>query len=108
MEKFKRTSSIVMQERFAKSNDLPVFVKLMIQKDRNNFFAKKLLEAKRLMGVSDDRVNVTKLTETTYKLVRNYEYADSRANLSDNRVSKKQHPKVQRKIGIQLSEVLGN
>lgn len=99
---------IVSQRFFAKSNDLPIFLKLMIQQDRKNFLAKKILEAKRLMGVSDDRVNVTKLTETTYRLVRNYEYADSRANISNNRVSKIQHPKVQRKVGIQLSEVLKN
>jgi len=93
MEKFRRTQKIVSQQKFAQSNDLPIFVKLMIHKDRINFFAKKLLEAKRLMDGSNDRVIMKKLTDTTYKLVRNYEYADSRANISNNRVSKIQHPK---------------
>ncbi len=91
MEKFKRTSKIVMQQKFAKSNDLPIFVKLMIQKDRINFFAKKTLEAKRLLGISDDRVNLQKISEGFYKIV--HEYADSRANISYNRVSEIQHPK---------------
>jgi len=93
MEKFKRTSKIVMQQKFAKSNDLPIFVKLMIQKDRINFFAKKLLEAKHLMEDPNDGVIMKKLTDSTYKLVRIFEYADSRANISYNRVSEIQHPK---------------
>ncbi len=62
MEQFLKEPKIVSQQNFAKSNDLPIFVKLMIQKDRKNFLTKKILEAKRLMGIADGIVLMKKLT----------------------------------------------
>lgn len=100
MEQFLKEPKIVSQQIFAKSNDLPIFVKLMIQKDRKNFLTKKILEAKRLMGIADGKVLMRKLTATTYQL--EHEYADSRGtSISNNRISKTQHatlPQVELKV----------
>jgi hypothetical protein len=99
-QELKRPQKIVSQQNFAKSNDLPIFVKLMIQKDRRNFLENKILEAKRLMGISDDRVLVRKISQSRYVL--EHEYADSRSTpTSNNRISKTQHatlPQVELKV----------
>lgn len=95
-----RSQKIVSQQIFAKSNDLPIFVELMIQKDRKNFLERITLEAKTLMGIADGKVLMKKLTATTYQL--EHEYADSRSTSTrNNRISKTQHatlPQVELKV----------
>lgn len=100
MEKqLKHLNKIVSPQRFDKF-DLPIFVELFIQKRRDAFFKNKVLEAKRLMGITDDRVNVRKVAESRYVL--EHEYADSRCiDNRNNRISKTQHatlPQVELKI----------
>jgi len=99
-----RSQKIVSQQIFAKSNDLPIFVELMIQKDRRNFLEKINLEAKRLIGLSDDRVNVRKVAESRYVL--EHEYADSRSTKTrNNSISKLQHT-IQPQVELKVRKVL--
>ena len=94
---------IVSPQRFDRF-DLPIFVQLYIQKRRDAFLKQKVLEAKRLMGTTDDRVNVRKIGQSSYVL--EHEYADSRCNTRNNRISKTKHanlPQVELKVRKVLS-----
>jgi len=94
----KHLNKIVSPQRFDKF-DLPIFVQLFIQKRRDAFLKNKVLEAKRLMGITDDRVNVRKVAQSRYVL--EHEYADSRCTTRNNRISKIQHatlPQVELKV----------